>query len=187
MKELGTIMRVSLLLMIVCGLAYPLALTGISQVVMPDNSNGSLVYNKKGEVVGSKLIGQSFTEPRFFHGRESSINYDASGSGSPNEAPSNPNFLKRVKIAMQKWEKDNPDVSAKQLPDDVLTNSASGLDPDITPDSARVQIPRISRLTGLTQKELKHLVDQRTEKASLFNEARVNVLLLNIDLQEKLK
>ncbi|MFN2745162.1 MULTISPECIES: potassium-transporting ATPase subunit KdpC [Bacillus] len=186
MKELGAVVRVSLLLMIMCGLAYPLAMTGISQTVMPEKSNGSLVYNPKGEIIGSALIGQSFTDPRFFHGRESSIGYDAAGSGSPNEASSNPALLKRIKTSIESWKKENPDVPVKGIPVDVITNSASGLDPDISPDGARVQIPRISRLTGVSQRDLEQLVHRHTKNASIFSEPRVNVLLLNIDLKERL-
>ncbi|MCY8561193.1 potassium-transporting ATPase subunit KdpC [Bacillus sonorensis] len=186
MKEIGPVIRISLLLMIVCGLAYPLALTSISQAVMPEKSMGSLVYDKKGEAVGSELIGQPFTDPRYFNSRVSSIGYDASGSESPNEAPSNPVLLKRVKTSIEKWKRENPDVPVNQLPIDLVTNSASGLDPDISPAGAAAQIPRISRLTGISKKQLQQLVEVHTKKASMFSEARVNVLLLNIDLKEKL-
>ncbi|AGN37280.1 potassium-transporting ATPase subunit KdpC [Bacillus paralicheniformis] len=186
MKEIGVIFRISLLLMLVCGLGYPLALTGISQAAMPGKSNGSLVYDRQGNVIGSELIGQRFRDPRLFQGRESSIKYDAAGSGSPNEAPSNPDLLKRMKASIEKWKEENPDVPISKLPVDLVTNSASGLDPDISPDGAMAQIPRISRLTGLPEKELVQLVHQHT-KSDFLSEPRVNVLLLNIDLKEKLK
>ncbi|MBU8785140.1 MULTISPECIES: potassium-transporting ATPase subunit KdpC [Bacillus] len=187
MKEIGAMIRISLLLLIVCGLMYPLAVTGISQAVMPKKANGSLIYNRKGEVIGSELIGQQFTDPRFFNSRVSSIGYDASSSGSPNEAPSNSELLKRVKTSISEWKKENPDVPVSKLPIDLITNSASGLDPDISPAAAYAQIPRISRLTGISKAELEQLVEQHVKKASLFSEARVNVLLLNIDLKEELK
>ncbi len=115
MKEIGPVIRISLLLMIVCGLAYPLALTSISQAVMPEKSMGSLVYDKKGEAVGSELIGQPFTDPRYFNSRVSSIGYDASGSGSPNEAPSNPALLKRVKTSIEKWKRETCQSTADRF------------------------------------------------------------------------
>lgn len=186
MKEIIAIIRISLLLLIVCGLIYPLAITGISQAVLSDKAAGSLVYNQKGEVIGSELIGQSFTDPRFFNSRVSSIGYDAASSGSPNEAPSNPALVKRVKTSIAKWEKENPDVPVRKLPVDLITNSGSGLDPDISPASAYSQISRISRLTGISKTDLEHLVDKHIKADSLFSESRVNVLLLNIDLKKKL-
>ncbi|MFD2169836.1 potassium-transporting ATPase subunit KdpC [Tumebacillus lipolyticus] len=186
--NIGTIIRLSLLLMLVCGLLYPLALTGVAQVVSPEQANGSLIYDQQGEVIGSELIGQSFADPSFFQSRVSSINYDGAGSGSNNYAPSNPELKMRVQESIAAWQATNPDVPIADLPSDLLTNSGSGLDPHITPAAAEAQIPRISKRTGVPEIELRQLVEQHTEgrELGLFGSPRVNVLKLNLDLQKRI-
>ncbi|MFD2617954.1 potassium-transporting ATPase subunit KdpC [Terrilactibacillus laevilacticus] len=179
-----TIVRTSLLLMIVCGLVYPLVVTGIANLTMPYQSQGSLIYNDKNEVIGSELIGQPFTSPGYFHSRVSSINYDASASGSNNYAPSNKDMIARTKKSIDEWQKRNPGQSLDQLPSDLITNSGSGLDPDITPKAALAQLPRIKSTTGLPEDQLKHLIQKHTQRKELglFGEDRVNVLQLNLEL-----
>lgn len=181
-------LRISLLFIILCGIVYPLVSTGLAQLLFPHQANGSLLKDKAGNVVGSELIGQSFTEPSYFQGRVSSIDYKAEASGSNNYAPSNPDMLARTKASITQWQKENPDVPINQLPIALVTNSGSGLDPHITPQSALVQVPRISKLTGVSADELKSLVDQYTENRDLgvFGDKRVNVLKLNLALKEKL-
>ncbi|QYR23176.1 potassium-transporting ATPase subunit KdpC [Paenibacillus sp. sptzw28] len=177
--------RASIVFIVLCGILYPLACTGLAQLFMPYQANGSLIKNAAGEVVGSELIGQSFTDPKYFQGRVSSIGYNAGASGSNNYGPSNPDLLKRTKDSIEAWKKENPDVPVSKLPISLITNSGSGLDPDITPESASVQIPRISKLTGIPVLRLEELVRKQTVGRDLviFGEPRVNVLKLNIELQ----
>ncbi|CAH1191774.1 Potassium-transporting ATPase KdpC subunit [Paenibacillus auburnensis] len=181
-----SIVRLSAVLIILCGIVYPLASTALAQVFMPSQANGSLLKNSRGEVVGSELIGQSFTDPSLFQGRVSSINYKAEASGSNNYGPSNPDMLQRISDSIAQWKKDNPEVPISQLPVDLITNSGSGLDPHISPAAARVQIPRISNLTGIPADQLEELVVKTTEgrDLGLFGEERVNVLKLNLALSE---
>jgi K+-transporting ATPase ATPase C chain len=183
------IIRLSLLTMVLCGLIYPFAVTGIAQAVMPDKADGSLIYNEKGKVIGSEFIGQTFTSPEYFHGRVSSIEYNAAGSGSNNYASSNEDMLKRTKESLKQWQKENPTVPVMEIPIDLVTNSGSGLDPHISPEAAYVQIDRIAKATGLSKEELKELVEKYTEgrELGIFGEKKVNVLLLNLDLQNMMK
>ncbi|MFM9330992.1 potassium-transporting ATPase subunit KdpC [Paenibacillus mesotrionivorans] len=180
------VVRLSAVFIILCGLIYPLASTGLAQVLMPGRANGSLVSNSAGQVVGSELIGQQFENPALFQSRVSSIEYKAEASGSNNYGPSNPDMLQRTRDSIEQWKTANPDVAVSTLPIDLVTNSGSGLDPHITPASARVQIPRISALTGISQEQLDHLVTSHTESRDLglFGEPRVNVLKLNLELLE---
>ncbi|SFS71318.1 potassium-transporting ATPase subunit KdpC [Paenibacillus sp. 453mf] len=180
-------LRVSLALMLLLGLGYNLLVTGIAQLIMPHQADGSLIYDEQQEPIGSELIGQNFTEPAFFHGRVSSIEYNAAGSGSGNYAPSNPDMLARTEAFIQKWQTENPEVPISQLPADLVTNSGSGLDPHISPEAARVQIPRISAETGISEEELAQMVEQHTKgrQFGFLGEPVVNVLELNLELQSK--
>ena len=186
---LSPIIRITFTFLVLCGLVYPLIITGIAQAVMKDNADGSLIYNDKDEVVGSKLIGQNFTDPRYFHGRVSSIEYKAEASGSNNYAPSNPDLAKRVEKSIEDWKKQNPTVPVTEVPIDLVTNSGSGLDPDISPRAASVQVDRISKLTNIPKENLDQLIKDQTEGAALglFGEDRVNVLKLNLELQKLMK
>ncbi|HDR4731559.1 TPA: K(+)-transporting ATPase subunit C [Bacillus cereus] len=186
---LSPIIRITFTFLVLCGLVYPLIVTGIAQAVMKDNADGSLIYNDKNEVIGSTLIGQNFTDPRYFHGRVSSIEYKAEASGSNNYAPSNPDLEKRVEKSIEEWKKQNPSVPVTEVPIDLVTNSGSGLDPDISPKAAYVQVERISKLTKIPKETLDQLIKDQTEGAALglFGETRVNVLKLNLELQKLLK
>lgn len=186
---IGVALRTSVLMILLCGLAYPLASTGIAQVLFPQQANGSMLRDAEERVVGSELIGQSFTDSAFFQGRVSSVDYNGVGSGSSNYAPSNPALIQRVKDSIADWQKHNPDVPVSQVPVDLITNSGSGLDPHISPQAARVQIPRISGLTGIPQDQLRALVQEQTEgrNAGVFGEPRVNVLKLNLALEAQMK
>lgn len=185
----GIAIRASIVFIVLCGILYPLATTGIAQLIMPNNANGSLIKDASGNVVGSELIGQKFADPKYFQGRVSSIDYNAAGSGSNNYAPSNPDMLQRTQDSIEAWKKDNPDVPISKLPIALITNSGSGLDPHITPESAEVQVFRISKLTGVVATDLEKLVEKHTEGRDLgvFGEPRVNVLKLNLDLQTLIK
>ncbi|EMK2598238.1 K(+)-transporting ATPase subunit C [Bacillus cereus] len=186
---LSPIIRITFTFLVLCGLVYPLIVTGIAQAVMKDNADGSLIYNDKNEVIGSKLIGQNFTDPRYFQGRVSSIEYKAEASGSNNYAPSNPDLAKRVEKSIADWKEKNPAVPVTEVPIDLMTNSGSGLDPDISPKAASVQVERISKLTRIPKESLDQLIKDQTEGAALglFGEDRVNVLKLNLELQKLLK
>lgn len=181
--------RLAVVMFLIFGLGYPLVMTGISQVLFPHQANGSIIYNAKKQAVGSELIGQSFQDPKYFHGRISSIHYDASASGTPNYAPSNPEMIKRTEQAAKAWLKQNPGKSVADIPLDLITNSGSGLDPDISPAAARFQIPAVSKATGLSEGQLEQLVNKHIEGRMLgiFGEPRVNVLKLNLDLAQLLK
>ncbi|MBO1582188.1 K(+)-transporting ATPase subunit C [Bacillus sp. XF8] len=186
---LSPVIRVTFTFLVLCGLLYPLLVTGIAQAVMKDNADGSLIYNEKNEVIGSKLIGQNFKDPRYFHGRVSSIEYKAEASGSNNYAPSNPDLVKRVEESVANWKDKNPAVPVTEVPMDLVTNSGSGLDPDISPEAAYVQVDRISKLTNIPKEKLDQLIKSQTEGAALglFGEERVNVLKLNLELQKIMK
>lgn len=181
-----SVVRLSVVFILLCGIAYPLASTALAQLFMPSQANGSLLQDSEGKVVGSELIGQNFSNPALFHGRISSIEYKAEASGSNNYGPSNPDMLQRTSEYIAQWKMDNPEVPVHALPIDLVTNSGSGLDPHISPAAASVQIPRISGVTGISADQLKELVKEHTEGRDfgLFGEERVNVLKLNVALVE---
>ncbi len=145
--------RLVLVLLIICGMAYPLLMTGLAQLMMPEKAGGSLIKNDSGEIIGSEMIGQSFKEPRYFQGRVSSIEYDAAGSGTPNFSSSNEEFINRTKKDISKFLKENPTVDKADIPSDLMTNSGSGLDPNISPNGAKVQVSRIAHERGLSEKK----------------------------------
>ncbi len=185
-KMVWTTLRTSAILFIICCVIYQLVITGIAQLVMPHQASGSLIYNSKNQVIGSELIGQQFKDPQFFQGRVSSVDYNANGSGSSNLAPSNPALMERMKASIEEWKKQNPDVPVSSLPMDLITNSGSGLDPDISPAAALAQVPRISKLTGVSQDKLQALITQNTNPPQLgmLGDSAVNVLKLNIGLEQ---
>lgn len=185
---LGPVVRLTGVLVVLCGLIYPAAITGVAQVTMKNNAEGSLIYDK-GKVIGSKLIGQEFKSPKYFQGRVSSIEYKAEGSGSNNYAPSNPELLQRTEQSIEKWKKDNPSVPVTEVPMDLITNSASGLDPDISPKSAYAQVDRVAKETQISKDKLKDMIASHTEGRALglYGEERVNVLKLNIEVQKLTK
>ncbi len=206
MKLFLRAITVTIALFILCGFAYPLAMTGISQLVFHKQANGSII-ERNGQAVGSELLGQSFTDSRFFHGRISAVNYNTykpedkvpdkdgktaySGvsSGSANLAPSNPALAERVKKDVDEFLKANPEVKKEDIPADLLTSPGSGLDPNISPEAARIQIPAISKASGLSSKELKEIVDKYTEGRDLgiFGEPRFNILKANLEILSRLK
>jgi K+-transporting ATPase, c chain len=181
-------------------------MTGICQALFKHQANGSLIeYN--GVDVGSELLGQSFSDPRFFRGRVSSVNYNTYksedkipgsdgktkyaglSSGSANLAPSNPALLERVRKDMQAFLSMNPTVRKEDIPADLMTSSGSGLDPQISPEAARIQIPAISKATGIGISDLEAIVKRNTKGRSLgiFGEPGFNVLNANLEIAKKLK
>lgn len=172
-------------LTVLCGLLYPLAVTGIAQILFPSESNGSLI--KKGEtVIGSRLIGQSFTRPEYFSGRPSAIDppYDASNSGGSNLAPSNAKLISHVlaRVADTRL-KNNLDADAP-VPADLVLASASGLDPHISPASALLQARRVANQRKVPQTQIEALIRQNTQQPlwGIWGKERVNVLELNLAL-----
>jgi potassium-transporting ATPase KdpC subunit len=164
------------------GVLYPLVITGLAQVFFPDRANGQLIQ-KDGKIVGSRIIGQSFTEPGYFHSRPSNVGtgYDATASSGSNLAPTNKNLLDRVWGDVEKARAENPKSS---IPGDLLTASGSGLDPEISPAAAEFQIPRVVRERGMPEREVRILVQKHTKRRDwgVLGEPRVNVLELNLDL-----
>jgi K+-transporting ATPase ATPase C chain len=187
MNQLKITILATIVLTILFGLAYPLIFTGLAQVLFPHQANGSLV-TVNGKVVGSELIGQSFTKPEYFHGRPSNAGkdgYDAANSSGSNLGPTNKTLIDRVKTDVQKFRAENPTYTGP-IPADLLTSSGSGLDPHISPASAEAQVVRVAKARGATPERITELVAKRTEgrQWGMFGEPRVNVLLLNIDLDQ---
>jgi len=169
------------------GLAYPLIVTGVSQTIAPDSANGSLLYHGD-QVVGSKLIGQSFTNPAYLWSRHSATAttpYNGQASGGSNLGPLNPDLAKEVQERIAKLHEVDPTNTAL-VPIDLVTTSGSGLDPNISPNAAKYQAARIAALRGVTLSQVHALIDKNTEgrQFGLFGEPRVNVLQVNIDLDQ---
>ena len=183
-----TILRPALALFfsltVVCGVIYPLLVTGIAQVAFPRQANGSLI-TQNGKVVGSELIGQNFDEPRYFWGRLSATSpaYNASASSGSNYGPLHPDLKKAVQRRLDALKKADSQNQAP-VPVDLVTASGSGLDPQISPASAIYQIARIARIRGLNENQVRVLVQQNTQGRTLglLGEPRVNVLKLNLAL-----
>jgi potassium-transporting ATPase KdpC subunit len=185
MKYLGTALRMTIVTAVVFGLVYPLAMTGIAQVVFPGAANGSLV-KVNGRVVGSSLIGQQFTGAKYFQPRPSAAGsgYDGMASSFSNLGPTNAKLIARIKADVAKLVAANPGLKAGSIPVDMVTTSASGLDPDITVANARVQAPRVAAARGMSLASVLALVSRHTTGRQLgfLGEPRVNVLRLNLTL-----
>jgi K+-transporting ATPase ATPase C chain len=173
------------LLTVLTGVIYPLAVTGLAQALFRDQANGSLISDN-GEVVGSELIGQSFSDYRYFWGRLSATEYDAAASSGSNYGPTNPALLEAIQARIDALKEVDPD-NQEPIPVDLVTASGSGLDPHISIAAAQYQIPRVARYRGLSEDEVSALVDRFTEgrQFGVLGEPRVNVLKLNLALDER--
>jgi len=188
--------RASLVTLLLCGFAYPLVVTGFGQVLMPGRANGSLEKRADGQVIGSRLIGQQWTDPQWFHGRPSAtVNlsdptktapYNAANTTASNLGPTSKALQERLIGDRKALDQAQPELAGKPLPSDVLTTSASGLDPDISPANAALQVQRVAKARGVPQEQIAALVEQHITPRSLgiFGEARVNVLALNIAVEK---
>ena len=184
MKNLITAILMTIVTTVLLGLVYPLVVTGLAQVIFPDQANGSLIKSSDGTLLGSRLIGQPFSSAGYFRSRPSAagvVGYDAGASSGSNLGPTNQKLIDRVKANVDKLKIENP---GKPVPIDLVTTSGSGLDPHISPAAAEFQIPRIARERKLTEAVVRNLVAAHTEGRDFgfLGEPRVNVLELNLDL-----
>jgi potassium-transporting ATPase KdpC subunit len=187
-KQILPGLRINIFLTILFGVVYPLVITGISQLAFPHKANGSLIVSD-GKTIGSELIGQNFTRPEYFQPRPSAAGndgYDPTASGGSNFGPTNQKLIDRVKASIEKFRKENPDYKGP-IPADLVTASASGLDPHLSPDSAKAQAPRVAKARGARLDQVQQLIAQSTEMPSLglLGEPRVNVLKLNLALDQE--
>jgi K+-transporting ATPase ATPase C chain len=179
-----TAVRFTLVTIVLLGLGYPLVVTAIAGIFFPHKAAGSLIM-KDGHVIGSELLAQSFTSDRYFHPRPSATGngYDATSSGGSNLAQSNKTLVDRIQGSIDKLSQENP---GKPVPIDMVTTSGSGLDPDITPDAAFFQAPRVAKVRGISEERIRQLIEQHITSRLLgvLGEPRVNVLDLNLAMDE---
>jgi K+-transporting ATPase ATPase C chain len=185
-KNLLISLKLTVVMIILCTVIYPLLIAAIGKAAPGGGKGKTLSVN--GKVVGYERIGQKFTEDKYFWGRPSAVDYNAAGSAGSNKGPTNPDYLKSVQDKIDSFLVHNPGIKKEEIPADLVTASGSGLDPDISPASAYVQVKRIAVVRGLAEDKVKTLVDSHVEKSMLGGPSVVNVLKLNIALDElKLK
>ncbi|HLJ17265.1 MAG TPA: potassium-transporting ATPase subunit KdpC [Bryobacteraceae bacterium] len=187
-RQIAPAFRITLVLTVLTGLLYPAVVTGLAQVFFPHAANGSMVV-QNGQVVGSSLIGQNFTKPEYLQPRPSAAGndgYDATASQGTNLGPTSQKLIDRVKAAAEKFRHDNPDFSGP-IPADLLTTSASGLDPDLSPAAAAAQAARIARARGLSVEQVEQLIERHItgREWGFLGEPRVNVLEVNLSLDRE--
>ncbi|HEY6976893.1 MAG TPA: K(+)-transporting ATPase subunit C [Chitinophagaceae bacterium] len=183
-KYLLPSLKLTLVLIIICSVLYPLFIAAVGKLT-PGGGNGETV-SVNGKVVGYAIIGQKFTNDKYFRGRPSAVDYNAAGSGGSNKGPTNPDYLKQVQDRIDTFLAHNPGVRKEDIPAELVTASGSGEDPDLSPAAAKVQVKRIAAIRKINEKKIYALVDQHTESPLLgfLGPSKVNVLKLNIALDE---
>jgi len=184
MKNLLTSIKLTVILIVICAGVFPLLVALIGKLA-PGGGKGETI-TVKGKVVGYANVGQKFTEDKYFWGRPSAVDYNAAGSAGSNKGPTNPDYLKTVQDRIDSFLVHNPGIKKEDIPAEMVTASGSGLDPDISPASAYVQVKRVAIMRGLAEEKLKSLVDAHVEKPLLgiLGPSKVNVLKLNVALDE---
>ena len=186
-KHIKIALKLSFITLLILGLFYPLAITGLAQIFFPEQANGSLI-KKDGQIIGSELIGQQFTQPKYFHPRPSAAGdgYDASASGGSNFGPTNKKYIEEIKNNILLITKENPSLANGKIPTDMLTASASGLDPDISLANAYAQVPRVARARDMSKDSIIKIVNSCiiNRQLKIFGEPRVNVLKINLMLDD---
>ena len=182
-------LRTTAVTLVLTGLVYPLAVTGLAQLIFPGAANGSLVRDDTGRVVGSELIGQAFAGSAYFQSRPSAAGehgYDPLASGGSNLGPTSQKLRDRIASDLQRLKEQNPEASGV-VPDELVTSSASGLDPHISPATARFQVPRVASARGVTAARIRAVVEEHTEGCTfgILGEPRINVLALNLALNRQ--
>jgi len=185
-KTFKTALMATAVLTVLTGIVYPIAVWCIAQTIFPSQASGSLIVAGN-KVVGSSLIGQNFSSPRYFQSRPSAAGdkgYDAAGSSGSNLGPTNKALIDAVKLRLKNFVESNPGTDARQVPIDLVTASGSGLDPEISPAAASLQVARVARARGLSEDQVRQLIAENTRSRSIgiFGEPGVNVLLLNLAL-----
>ncbi|HSF58928.1 MAG TPA: potassium-transporting ATPase subunit KdpC [Candidatus Binatia bacterium] len=185
----GIAIRTTIVTLVLTGLVYPFVMTGLAQILFPWRANGSLVTDEKGEVVGSELIAQGFANAAYLQPRPSSAGekgYDAAASSGSNLGPTSKKLQDRIKKDLKRLKEENPDAS-DPVPGDLVTASASGLDPHLSPQAAHWQAPRVAKARGITVERVKAAVDANVERRTfgILGEPRVNVLLVNLALDRQ--
>lgn len=189
MSTLRICVQATVVTLLLTGIVYPMTMTGIARVVFPSKSAGTLITDAKGRVVGSELVGQAFTRPEYFQGRPSAAaqGYDAAASSGSNLGTTSAKLRDRVKADVERLQKENPDAPGP-MPAELVTASASGLDPHLSPAAAAWQAPRVAKARGVTLDRVQRLIEEMTEQRTLgfLGEPRVNVLALNLTLDRRL-
>ncbi|RRB00923.1 K(+)-transporting ATPase subunit C [Larkinella rosea] len=183
-NHIAPAIRLTLIMLVLLAVIYPMLVAGIARFAPGGGKGEPVLVN--GKVVGYSLIGQSFTEDRYFNSRPSAVDYNAAGSAGSNKGPGNPDYLKTVQARIDTFLVHNPSVQKAAIPAELVTASGSGLDPDLSPAAAKIQIARIAKVCGISGEKLNQLVDSQTEGPlfGLFGPAKVNVLRLNVRLDE---
>jgi K+-transporting ATPase ATPase C chain len=189
MKTMTIAIRATIVTLVLTGLIYPLVMTGLAQLIFPWRANGSLVTDEKGQVVGSELIAQGFTNPAYFQPRPSAAGekgYDATSSGGSNLGPTSKKLQDRVNDDIKRLKAENPEATGS-IPAQLVTTSASGLDPHLSPEAMLWQLPRVAKARGISAERVKAVVESSVEGRTfgILGEPRVNVLLVNLALDRQ--